>query len=43
MLEVLLYDYCGRKGIVLQNPEVSQELSQDRTVTGRKKNVGGSI
>ncbi|MEQ9723188.1 hypothetical protein ABQG65_18755 [Yersinia alsatica] len=43
MLEVLLCDYCDRKGIVLQSPEASQELGQGRAVTGRKKNVGGSI
>ena len=43
MLEVLLCDYCDRKGIVLQSPEASQELGQGRAVTGRKKNVGVSI
>ncbi len=43
MLEVLLCDYCDRKGIVLPSSEASHELGQERAVTGRKKNVGVSI
>ncbi|HBO2129009.1 TPA: hypothetical protein VDU06_005656 [Pseudomonas aeruginosa] len=42
MLEVLLCDYCDRKGIVLPNQGASQMPGQERAATGRKKNVGAA-
>lgn len=43
MLEVLLCDYCERKGLVLPNQEeTAQGCGQVKTVNGRKKSLGVS-
>lgn len=42
MLEVLLCDYCDRKGIVLPGQETNPTPGRKQAATGRKKHVGAA-